>query len=217
MKKENLLGRKFGRLVAIKEHESKIQPSGQKKTMWLCECECGNKVIVSSYNLKKKTKSCGCLQKEIFSQINKKHGMHGTRLYRIWNNMKNRCYNKNIKAYKDYGNRGIKVCAEWLDKKNGFKNFYNWAINNKYKEDLTIDRINVNGNYEPSNCRFIRKEEQAHNKRNSIMITYKGKTEHITYWAKLYNVSRDCLWQRIKVLNWDIEKSLLTPNKKRKT
>lgn len=210
MKKENLLGKKFGRLIVIKEYESKIQPSGQKKTMWLCKCDCGNKVVVSAYNLKKQTRSCGCLQKELFLKMNKKHGMYGTRLYRIWNNMKNRCYNKNVKAYKNYGDRGIKVCDEWLDKKNGFKNFYLWAMNNGYKENLTIDRINNNGNYEPDNSRWATRSEQNHNRKNSIMLTYNGQTKHITEWAKEYNLSRDCLWERLYVLNWNLEKSLLT-------
>lgn len=142
--------------------------------------------------------------------------MYGTRLYRTWRNMRNRCYNQNIKAYKDYGGRGIKVCDEWLDKDNGFINFYNWAINNDYKNNLTIDRINNDGDYEPSNCRWVTRLEQNHNRRNSIKLTYNNETIHISELAKKYNLTRDCLLQRLYVLNWDLEKALLTPSKRKK-
>ena len=214
MKKRNLIGERFGKLIVIEECESKKQPSGQIKTMWLCKCDCGNITKVTSSNLKRgNTKSCGCLHKEKTAKINKKHNLTSTRLYRIWQNMKNRCLNQKIKAYKDYGGRGIKVCEEWLDKQNGFINFYNWAIDNGYTENLTIDRIDNDGNYEPNNCRWATILEQSHNKRNCIKITYNNKTKHISEWAKEYNISRDCLWQRLYVLNWNIEKALLTKQK----
>ena len=206
--RKDLTNQKFGRLYVVKRVENRTKKCGQKQVMYLCKCDCGNLKIVSYDNLKRQTRSCGCLQKEKTSNLRKKHGMVGTRIYQTWQNMINRCHNKNVNSYKDYGARGIKVCDEW---KNSFKEFYNWAINNGYKENLTIERINVNGNYEPSNCKFIKKEEQVYNKRNSIMLTYNGETKHISLFAKQYNISRDTLWQRIFVLNWDIEKSLKTP------
>lgn len=185
--------------------------------MWLCKCDCGNIIKAASQNLKSgNTKSCGCLNKEIATKVNTKHNMYGTRLYKIWCNMKNRCYNQNVKAYNDYGGRGIKVCDDWLNKENGFINFYNWAINNGYKDDLTIDRINNDGNYEPSNCRWATILEQSHNKRNSIKLTYNNETKHISELAKEYGLTRDCLWERLYVLNWNLEKALLTPPKKQK-
>ena len=119
-------------------------------------------VIILSNHLKSgKIKSCGCLNK----QGNPKHGLRYTRLYRIWINMKTRCYNKNTNRYKDYGARGITICNEW---RNDFMSFYNWSMNNGYDENLTIDRINNDKNYEPSNCRWITVKEQNRNKRNNI-------------------------------------------------
>nr|DAH72017.1 MAG TPA: PVL ORF-50-like family [Caudoviricetes sp.] len=209
----DLTGQTFGKLYVIKRVENRKKKCGQQQVMYLCKCKCGNETIISYDNLKRQTRSCGCLQTEAISNMNKTHGLTKTRLHRIWCNMRNRCSNTNMKAYKDYGGRGIKVCEEWS---NNFMNFYNWAIANGYKENLTIDRINNNGNYEPSNCRFSTAEQQAHNKRNSIMLSYKKETKHISVWAKEYNITRATLWKRLFVLNWDIEKALTKPLKKRR-
>lgn len=210
--RKDLTGQTFGKLYVIKRVTNRKKKCGQQQVMYLCKCECGNETIVSYDNLKRQTRSCGCLQKEATSNLNKTHGLTKTRLYRMWCNMRNRCSNTNMKAYKDYGGRGIKVCEEW---KNNFINFYNWAINNGYKENLTIDRIDNDGDYEPSNCRFSTIEQQAHNKRNSIMLSYKEETKHISVWAKEYNITRATLWKRLFILNWDIEKALTKPLKKR--
>lgn len=121
------------------------------------------------------------------------HKRSGTRLYNIWNGMKQRCRDKNHIKYKNYGARGIRVCDDWL---HDFMNFYNWAINNGYKENLTIDRIDVNGNYEPSNCQWLTNFEQQHNKTNLIILEYDGKSLCISEWARLLNIPETTLRSR---------------------
>ena len=125
----------------------------------------------------------------------KKHGMKNTKIYRIWCSMKERCNNKNNKSYKNYGGRGIKVCDEWLE---NFISFYNWAIKNGYKEGLTIDRINNNGIYEPSNCRWITRKEQNRNYRKNHLLTYKGETLCLADMADKYGINRGTLLYRLK-------------------
>lgn len=151
----NITGQKFGRLTAIK-------PCGKTSggnILWLCECDCGNKTTVPTQHLKSgNTQSCGCLNSELASKRFTKTGASNHRLYRIWRNMKRRCYDKTFKAYKNYGGKGVLICEEWLK---SFENFYNWAIGNGYKDDLTIDRIDVKGNYEPKNCQWITRSENT--------------------------------------------------------
>ena len=154
----DLTGRKFGRLLVLKR-ENPIN----KRTLWLCKCDCGKEVVVESYNLRKgHTQSCGCLQAEAASKANKTHGLKDARIYRIWNCMKNRCYRKSYHAYKHYGGRGIKVCDEWL---NDFQSFHDWAMANGYDDNLSIDRIDNNKGYQPDNCRWVTMAEQNKNKR----------------------------------------------------
>lgn len=137
------------------------------------KCECGNeKIIRLDKVISGEIKSCGCKRKIGI----KTHGLSRSRIYKEHQQIIQRCYNQNVSNYNDYGGRGISVCEEWLQPAPyGFENFYNWAINNGYRDDLSIDRINVNGNYEPSNCRWVDNIVQSYNKRNTPKILYNGE------------------------------------------
>lgn len=205
----DLTGQRFGRLTVIKKTE-KNKYGGN---MFLCKCECGNTKKVTAGHLNDgSVRSCGCLIKN--TPLHSKHGKSYTRIYYIFIAMKARCYNYNNEHYKDYGARGIKVCDKWLDKENGFMNFYNWAINNGYQEDLTIDRIDVNGNYEPDNCRWATKKEQANNRRNNHYITYNDETHTLKEWSKILKINYATLKTRIRKKYWNIEKIFTTPSRK---
>ena len=140
------------------------------------------------------------------------HGKRYTRLYNIWVKMKQRCFDKNHTYYERYGGRGIKICKEW---KNDFMCFHNWAMSNGYQDNLTIDRIDNNGDYEPSNCRWITLQEQCNNRSTSKLITYKNETHSIADWARKLGTSRNVIWYRLSK-GWSIEKTLTTPIRQKK-
>lgn len=166
-KKIEMIGKKFGRLTVIQLSKIGID----RESHWECVCECGEKTIVRGYHLRSgRVKSCGCLMREVArmprgysTRGNTKHGGSNTRLYEIWSNMKTRCFNPKNRAFKWYGAIGITICADWLK----FENFQKWAMQSGYKDNLTIERINPCGDYEPSNCTWIPKSEQRKNQRRS--------------------------------------------------
>lgn len=207
MKALDLINQKFGKLTVLEKTGRKGE-----KVMWKCQCDCGNFVFVPTFVLRGgKSKSCGCLKSERMIEHNTKHNLCQTKLYRIWKGIKQRCLNANHKQYNDYGGRGITICDDW---KNDYLSFYNWSIQNGYAENLTIDRIDNNGNYEPLNCRWVDRKIQNNNSRHNHLITYNGKTLTISQWAELYNLTYTCLKNRINRYKWSIEKALTTPMKK---
>lgn len=200
-KVKDLAGAVFGRLTVVERCGSDAQ---QKSSMWLCQCQCGNIVIVSRNNLRSgHTRSCGCLKKEFAFTAG--HGQSDTRLYRIWTLMKDRCENHNTPNFENYGGRGIKVCEEW---RNSFEAFMRWSMKNGYSEGLSIDRIDVNGNYCPENCRWATWKEQQNNRRDNHFITYNGRTQTISQWSEETGINQATLLQRINKLNWSIERAL---------
>lgn len=205
---QNLIGQRFGKLTVIERTDNDSFGS----SMWICKCDCGNITNpIHPSNLKHgRTTSCGCNRSFAGKRL-KKHGMRKTRIYTIWTFMKIRCYNKNCKAYKDYGGRGISVCDEW---KNDFSAFMKWAYENGYSEELTIDRINVNGNYEPDNCRWATFKTQANNTRQNKYLTLDGKTMTMKQWSEYTGIRYGTLYRRLKD-GWSVESALTIPATRR--
>lgn len=159
-------GDRYGSLVIIKEIDEHICPNGDRKRKVLCQCDCGNTTTSMLSHLRgDKATSCGCTRN--------KHNLSRHPLYRVRQSMIQKCYNPKDRSAKYYSERGIIICDEWI---NSFMAFYNWSITNGWKRGLTIDRINNDGNYEPSNCRWTTPLVQANNQRSNIKITYKGNT-----------------------------------------
>lgn len=202
MKSRDITGMKFNRLTVIKKDG--VYKSGNIR--WLCQCECGEFTHTNSYLLRKgKAISCGCYASERISNANHKHGGFGTRLYEIWRQMHRRCYGENTKNYYNYGGRGIKICKEW---KGNFEAFEKWSLANGYTEDLTIDRIDVNGDYCPENCRWATMKQQANNKRNSHYIEYGEEKHTISEWADIYGVEQRRLYDRLSRNGWELDLAL---------
>ncbi len=207
MNKRNLIGEKFGRWTVIGKADIR-----NGMTVWKCRCECGTeKEVYQKHLLSGASASCGCLAKEkarerieLYRKDNATHRMTGTRLYHIWINIKSRCYNDKNNNHSNYGGRGITICDEWQD----FDNFMKWAINNGYTDTLTIERIDVNGNYEPSNCKWTTMKEQGNNRRNNHFITYKGITRTISQWSEMVGINRSTLYARINRDKWSIGRAL---------
>lgn len=204
MEIKNEIGNNYGRLNVLSRGSST-----NNHAYWNCICECGNLTTVRGADLRNnKIRSCGCLKNETTSKIFKKHGLSNHKLYDVWTKIKSRCYNKNDKDYKNYGGRRIKVCDEWM---NDFMSFYNWSLSSGYIDKLTIERIDVNNDYKPSNCKFIPNCEQSLNWRRSLKFTYKGETKDIRYFSNKYNINYYALRARLTQYKWDINKAIETP------
>jgi hypothetical protein len=205
----DLEGQTFDRRKRLKV----IEYRGSNKdhhALWLCECSCGNtKVIIGSRITKGLTQSCGCLHRETLIERQTTHGDTHTRLYNIYNLMIFRCNNKKATQYKDYGGRGIKVCDEWLA---NYDVFRDWAMGHGYREDLTIERDDVNGNYESGNCSWIPRVLQPRNTRKNRRLTALGETKPLASWVE----DPRCLAGYRTIMSrihdgWDEELAIITP------
>jgi hypothetical protein len=207
---KDITGEKFGRLTAVKR--ASTVKHGQQLS-WVCICDCGNTCIAKGSNLRRgTTKSCGCLRRESVGERSRKimltHGGTKTRLYSIWVSMKNRCSCPNNTHFDCYGGRGIKICEEWKD----FENFRDWAISNGYDDSLTLDRTNNDGNYEPANCRWVTRKDQANNRRTNRLIEFNGQSHNLKTWAEILGIHPRTLKSRLDA-GWSIEKAFIQPTK----
>lgn len=205
---KDITGQHFGRLTAIKY-------MGDRK--WLFRCDCGNEKIIRTYAVKSgRTQSCGCYMRERINEACTTHNMTGTKLYHIYASMKQRCFNENQAEYHRYGGRGITMCEEWLGK-NGFQKFSEWAYSTGYDEnaergECTIDRINNDGNYEPSNCRWITQKEQQNNK-SEPQVVICGESHSMKEWSKITGLSITTIRGRMKE-GWKEEEILSVPQER---
>lgn len=175
------------------------------KKRWMCRCDCGKIISIDQGRIGIQ-KSCGCIKSKVAIENGKKcttHGDTNTRLYRIWGGMRRRCYEEQNKDYKNYGERGIVVCDEWLE----YFNFKEWAIQNGYNDKLTIDRIDVNGNYCPKNCRWVDMIAQNNNRRSNHILEYNGESHTIAEWSRITNIPPKTIRYRI-CAGWSIKDAL---------
>lgn len=193
----NIVGNKYGHLLVLKG----LGNNGKGHYKSLVRCDCGKEYIVPDTELIYGRRT-GCKKCNL-----KTHGMTNTKLFNVWQSMKQRCNDKNCKSYKDYGKKGIEVCNEWLK---SFTSFYKWAIENGYEDNLTIDRIDNNGNYEPTNCRWVNQFVQANNKSNNVFVIYEGEKMTIAQLSRKTNKDYELLRRRIKN-GWSVEDAIKEP------
>jgi len=198
----DLTGQKFNMLTVLYRYEIDA-PNGDSR--WVCSCECGGTTIVTASNLiYNGVKSCGCLKRTNHFKI---HGDWNSKLYTRWRSMIRRCEDPNFPSYNNYGGRGIQVCPEW----HNYENFRDWVNSTQDDPSLTLDRIDVNGNYEPNNCRWATQKTQQNNKRNNIYVTYFNETHSLKEWCDILNLPYDLVYRRISRLNYDFWRAISTP------
>lgn len=214
--KIEMVGKRFGRWTVIERVDKDVDG-----TYWLCRCDCGTERVVNGRGLRTgKSVSCGCYAREVTSRRMKNltpeekmkfarytHRQSDSRLYCIWWGMRERCYRPSKAEYKYYGGRGITICDEWLE---DFMNFYNWAMANGYEDHLSIDRIDVNGNYCPENCRWATHKEQCNNRRQNRFLKFNGETHTVKEWADIIGINVVTLRGRLRT-GWSVELALTTP------
>lgn len=205
---KDISGQRFGRLTAI-AYTGRRTDKGHN-SIWLFRCDCGNYVERpgSSVTCGTKVPSCGCYIRERAGNLNKTHGGRHERLYLVWMDMRRRCYNTKDINYRNYGGRGVVVCEEWKD----YARFREWALATGYdatakRRNCTIDRIDIDGNYEPSNCRWADFITQANNKRNNVFYECNGKRKTLPEWAREVGISDSTIRNRLD-RGWPFEKAI---------
>lgn len=211
MKKKELIGQKFGKLLVLEEIEKR---SKSKKIYYKCICDCGNEVITKGASLLSgHTKSCKCLQKEKVRETSYKNSTHGlskSHIYAIWASIKSRCNNPNNQAYNNYGGRGITICKEWNNSFVSFISDMGYPPTNKH----SIDRIDNNKGYYKENCRWSDRYQQENNKRNNIKVLYNGELKTIAEISRETNVRYDLIYCRFIYRGWDINDAVNKPKVK---
>lgn len=200
------LNKSFGDLFVLEE-------AGYHKRIRLvkCKCICG---VIKIYPLARIKNgdivSCGCRIRRLTIERNTTHGHSKTKLYRVWEGMKERCSNANHESYAHYGGKGVTVCAEWKD----YTKFFNWTVAAGYKDGLSLDRYpNIDGNYEPNNCRWATIIQQMRNMSTNRIIEYNGQSKCIAEWAEIFGLRAGLIYDRLNKLGWSIHKALTTPIK----
>lgn len=210
---QDLTGQKFGRLTVL---EYAGRDNG-RFSLWRCRCVCGKYTTARASSLRYgTTKSCGCLQAERTKEAATTHGLSGgrkqtPRLYRIWRNMKSRCFNPKTPKFQNHGGRGITVCTDWLQ----YASFHDWAMQNDYDDWLTLERIDNNGDYEPGNCKWVTPKQQNLNTRRNRLFTYMGETMTLKEWSTRLGMQYSTLKARLLDYGWPISKAFTTPVKRR--
>ena len=214
---KDITNKRIGKLIVL----GRTPHVPDHRFSWICLCDCGKMVLYTTAELRR-CRSCGCSHEESrqkrFSEYRAVHGNPKDRLYHVWTGMRNRCQNPKNPEYQNYGGRGITVCEEW---ENSYPAFRDWAYATGYDKDAptgqcTLDRIDVNGNYEPSNCRWVDLNTQANNRRRCRIYEIDGVSRSLGDWCKKYGVSRNLVYNRLQ-LGWDIQRALTEPKHVRKS
>lgn len=202
--KHNLENQRFGRLVALRR--TRIDRS--RSWRWLCICDCGKEAEINERCLLDgKTVSCGCFRATFIGQHNLKHGMTKSPEYRVWSQMKRRCYDTNARGYERYGARGIVVCDRWRESFTAFLE----DVGCRPSPSHSLDRVDNAGSYCAANCRWVTAKEQARNRRSNHMLEYKGEVKPAEEWAEIMGINSHTLLSRIRRDGWPVEKAIETP------
>ena len=206
-KTRDITGQRFGNLTAVRfDHRDERTVGGQH--FWMFRCDCGNDVILRKNSVtSSNTTCCSECSRRQKSRRNTKHGGVGTRLYREWAGIIQRCTNPKDSSWDRYGAKGITICDTWRD----FAIFQEWALENGYDDTLTIDRINSSGNYEPSNCRWASVREQANNKQGTLYVEYCGETLPLSYWSDRLGIPYHTLYDRLYRYGWAVDRAFTEP------